>query len=150
MCIRDRFDINLLNLGIGDRDDLENGMPGTAILVSAILPAGELGVIARQELWPYNESVEPLALYSNAVQLSNGTFEQVAIFAGNEVLDVTATFLPNEEAGRSRQLANDLWDEVDHTDSDDWCWSNTVLPSTSTSDDWGTPGVELIDCLPPS
>ncbi len=144
------FDIDLLNLGIGDRDNFENGTPGTFILVSAILPPDELGVIARQELWPYDESPEPLARYSNAVQLSNSTFEQVAVFSGNTVLDVSATFLPNEEAGHSRALRGEFWNGIDHTDSDEWCWSNTVLPSNSTSDDWGTPASDVVECLPPA
>lgn len=143
------FNIDLLNLGIGDRGDFENGTPSAFILVSAILPPGELGAIARQELWPY-EGIEPLARYSNAVQLSNGVFEQVAVFSGNVVLDVSATFLPNSEAGRSRVLLNEFWVGLDHTDSDDWCWSNTLLPSMSTSDDWGTPGSDVVECLPPA
>ena len=142
------FDIDLMNLGIGDRDDFENGAPGASINTSAILPAAGVGTLARQELWPYDESPEPLARYSNAVQLSNGTFEQVAVFSGNTVLDVSATFLPNEQGGRSRALLNEFWNGLDHTDSDDWCWSNTVLPSTSTSDDWGTPTSDIVECLP--
>ncbi|MBV1858774.1 MAG: lamin tail domain-containing protein, partial [Nannocystaceae bacterium] len=142
------FDIDLLNLGIGDRDDYDNEAPGTFITVSAVLPAGELGIIAREDLWPYDE--EPLARYSNAVQFSNTSFERVVVFSGVDVLDVTATFLPNEQPGRSRMLLSASWDSEDHTDSDDWCWSNTVLPSTSTSDDWGTPGSDTIDCLPPA
>jgi len=144
------FDIDLMNLGIGDRDDFENGTPGALISVSAILAAGEVGTLARQELWPYDESPEPLARYSNSVQLSNSTFEQVAVFSGNTVLDVSATFLPNEQSGRSRMLLADSWTGLDHTDSDDWCWSDTILPSTSTSDDWGTPASNLIECLPPA
>ncbi len=140
------FDIDLVNLGLGDSQDFDNGTPGVFINVSAVLPAGELGVIAREELWPY-EGVEPLARYSNSLQLSNGSFERVAIFSGNDVLDVTASFFPSEEDGRSRALLAEFWDELDHTDSDDWCWSNTVLPSSSTSDDWGTPGSVLIECL---
>ncbi len=143
------FDIDLLNLGIGDRGDFENGTPGTFITVSAVLPAGAVGAIARQELWPYDKSPEPLARYSNSVQLSNSTFEQVAVFSGNTVIDVSASFLPNEQDGHSRVLLNEFWNGLDHTDSDDWCWSNTVLPSTSTSDDWGTPASDLVECLPP-
>lgn len=139
------FDIDLMNLGIGDRDDFESGTPGVFITLSAVLPAGELGVLAQETLWPY-EGVEPLARYSEALELSNSSFEQVAIFSGNDVLDVTATFFPNDESGRSRMLQSVFWDELDHTDSDDWCWSDTVLPSMST-DDWGTPGSDLIECL---
>ncbi len=142
------FDIDLLNLGIGDRDDYDAGTPGTFVTMSAILPAGEVGAIARAELWPYNESPDPLARYSNSVQLSNGTFERVAVFSGNTVIDVSASFLPNDESGRSRALRAEFWTGTDHTDSDDWCWSNTVLPSTSVANDWGTPGSDLIECLP--
>ncbi len=141
------FPIDLQLLGIGDDNDFDLGMPGAVLSVNAILEPGALGIIARQDLWPYEGVDDPLATYPNTVQLSNNSFESVAIFGADDmVLDHTATFLPNAQPGRSRILRPEFWDG-DNEDSDNWCWSDTVLLSNSTADDWGTPGTELVECL---
>ncbi len=142
--------IDLMNLGIGDRDDALAKVPGVSIPVSVILPPGEVGILAQETLWPYDMSPEPLVTYADDVRFSNSEFELVAIFGPNGVLDETATVFANEapDDGRSRMLMPDHWDHVDNDESDVWCWSNTVLPSTSIADDWGTPGSPDVVCLP--
>ena len=140
--------INLLGLGIGDRDDIEGGAPGAFVTDEAILQPGALGIFARVTLWPYEGVDEPLVCYSK-VALSNDSFDTIGLFgSGNILLDEAASFLgDNEHDGRSRKLRADFWNHVDNDDSDHWCWSDTPLPSTSLADDWGTPGYDLDDCF---
>lgn len=135
--------IDLFGLGLGDTDSIAAETPATYVIDHAILEPGALGVFARQELWPYDEAVEPLVRYPNSVALSNGEYDTIGLFGFNDILlDEAATFLGgNENAGHSRQLRNDSWNVTDNDDGDNWCWATTPLPSTSTSDDWGTPGL---------
>lgn len=141
--------IDLFGLGIGDRDDIDNGTPGAVVSDSAILEPGALGVFARDALWPYADAEEPLVRYANTVALSNGEFDTIGLFgAGNLLLDEAATFVGDAQySGRARKLRADAWDHIDNDVADNWCWSDTPLPSTSTADDWGTPGFDADDCL---
>lgn len=141
--------INLFGLGIGDRDDIDSGTPGAVVSDEAILDPGALGVFARVTLWPYEGVEEPLVRYPNTVALSNDEFDTIGLFgAGNLLLDEAAGFLgDNQHNGRSRKLRPAFWNHNDNDQSDNWCWSDTPLPSTSTSDDWGTPGFDADDCL---
>ncbi len=141
------FPIDLFLLGIGDEDDFDLGMPGAIIGESAILEPGALGIIARQELWPYTAVDEPLARYPNTVQLSNSSFDGITIFGADDVvLDHTAVFFGNDQPGRSRVLLLEFWDG-DHENSSNWCWSDTPLPAMPTSDDWGSPGTDVVECF---
>lgn len=141
--------IDLFGLGIGDRDDIDLGTPGAVVSDRVILEPGALGVFARVTLWPYEGVEEPLVRYPNTVALSNNEFDTIGLFgAGNLLLDEAAGFLgDNEHNGRSRKLRPEFWNHNDNNQSENWCWSDTPLPSTSTSDDWGTPGFDADDCL---
>lgn len=141
--------IDLFGLGIGDRDDIASGTPGAIVSDNILLAPDTLGVFARIELWPYEDVGEPLVRYANSVALSNGEFDTIGLFgAGNILLDEAAEFLGNNEfSGRSRKLRPEFWNSNDNDESSNWCWSDTPLPSTSTSDDWGTPGFDEDDCL---
>lgn len=143
------FPIDLHGLGIGDVDAIAAELPDAYVLEHAILEPGTLGVFARQELWPYDDAVEPLVRYPSSVALSNGEFDTIGLFGANDLLlDEAAIFLGNNEtAGRSRKLRAAFWNVDDNDDGVNWCWSNTPLPSSSTSDDWGTPGFDERDCL---
>ncbi len=141
--------INLFGLGIGDRDDIDSGTPGAVVSDRAILEPGALGVFARVTLWPYEGVEEPLVRYPDTVALSNDEFDAIGLFgAGDLLLDEAAGFLgDNEHNGRSRKLRPEFWDHDDNDQSENWCWSDTPLPSTSLGDDWGTPGFDADDCL---
>lgn len=141
--------IDLIGLGIGDRGDIDSGIPGAFVADTAVLAPGALGVFARLTLWPYEGVGEPLVRYPNTIALSNDAFDTIGLFgAGNLLLDEAALFLgDNAHSGRALKLRSDFWNDTDNDDIDHWCWSDSPLSSTSLSDDWGTPGFDGDDCL---
>ncbi|MEM6292719.1 MAG: hypothetical protein AAGA54_15710 [Myxococcota bacterium] len=142
--------IDLIGLGVGDRDDANAENPGTFITQSAILEPGAVGVLAREGEWVYPDSPAPLATYGGGVAFTNGEAERVAIFGPEEILNQTALMFSGDspDEGRSRMLTPDSWTDGTNEDSDNWCWSDVPLTvSTQLGDDWGTPGSPDVVCV---
>lgn len=141
------FPIELEGLRIGDQDVVAGNAVPDVIVQSAILEPNTRGVLALEDLWPYPD-YSPLAVY-NGVELGNSDLVTIGLFRPDDtVIDVAADFFPNEPQGRSRRLLPTALDAVSNDDDDNWCWSDTPLPSTSIGDDWGTPGYDADDCFP--